>query len=61
MERVKIVTLCNPHYANRILLEDRDKVVATMMPLGIGVYETSDGHVFISEMNIGLMGRISAS
>ena len=58
MKRVKIVTLCNPHYANRILLDDRDKVVATMMPLGIGVYETSDGRVFMSEMNVGLMGRM---
>ena len=42
MTRVKIVTLCNPHYANRILSDDKDKVVTTMMPLGIGVYETRD-------------------
>lgn len=58
MTRVKIVALCNPHYANRILSDDKDKVVSTMMPLGIGVYETKDGNVYISEMNIGLMGMM---
>jgi uncharacterized protein (DUF302 family) len=58
MTRVKIVALCNPHYAYRILSDDEDKVVSTMMPLGIGVYETKDGKVYLSDMNIGLMGRM---
>ena len=58
MTKVKIVTLCNPHYAKRILSEDKDKVVTTMMPLGIGVYETSGGSVYMSEMNIGIMGMM---
>ena len=58
MTRVKIVTLCNPHYANRILSDDKDKVVTTMMPLGIGVYETKDGSIYMSEMNVGLMGMM---
>ena len=58
MTRVKIVTLCNPDYAHRILSDDQDKVVTTMMPLGIGVYETKDGGIYMSEMNIGLMGMM---
>lgn len=58
MTRVKIVTLCNPHYAKRILTNDKDKVVSTMMPLGIGVYETRDGSVYMSEMNVGLVGMM---
>ena len=58
MTRVKIVSLCNPHYANRILSDDKDKVVTTMMPLGIGVYETKDGSIYMSEMNVGLMGMM---
>ena len=58
MTRVKIVTLCNPHYAHRILSDDADKRVSTMMPLGIGIYETSDGSVHVSDMNIGVMGRM---
>jgi len=58
MTRVKIVTLCNPHYARRILTNDKDKVVTTMMPLGIGIYETKDGSVYMSEMNVGLVGMM---
>jgi len=58
MTKVKIVTLCNPHYANRILMNDADKVVITMMPLGIGIYETVDGNVYMSEMNVGFMGMM---
>ena len=58
MTKVKIVTLCNPKYANRILGDDKDKVVTTMMPLGIGVYETADGSTYMSEMNVGLMGMM---
>ena len=58
MTRVKIVALCNGDYANRILADDSDKVVTTLMPLGIGVYETKAGKVYLSAMNIGLMGRM---
>jgi uncharacterized protein (DUF302 family) len=58
MTRVKIVTLCNPKYAKTILTDDRDKMVSTMMPLGIGVYETTDGRILLSDMNIGLMGMM---
>ena len=58
MTRVKIVALCNGNYANRILDDDEDKVVTTLMPLGIGVYETNDGSVYLSAMNIGLMGKM---
>lgn len=58
MTRVKIVTLCNPKYAKAILADDSDKMVSTMMPLGIGVYETTDGKVLMSEMNVGLMGMM---
>ena len=58
MTNVKIIALCNPHYAHSILSEDKDKMVTTMMPLGIGVYETNNGDVYMSEMNVGLMGMM---
>ena len=58
MTQVKIVTLCQPKYVYRILSSDKDKVVSSMMPLGISVYETNDGKIFIAEMNIGLMGKM---
>jgi hypothetical protein len=44
-------TLCTEDIGN-----DEDKKVTTMMPLGIGMYETSAGQVYISTMNIGIMG-----
>lgn len=58
MTDVKIVSLCQPEYAYRILKNDKDKMVSSMMPLGIGICETNDGKVIITEMNIGLMGKM---
>ncbi len=58
MTKVKIVSLCQPHYAKKILESDNDKKVSTMMPLGIGIYETKNGQVYISTMNIGIMGMM---
>ncbi len=58
MTKVKIVSLCQPHYAKKILESDDDKKVTTMMPLGIGIYETKGGEVYISTMNIGIMGMM---
>jgi uncharacterized protein (DUF302 family) len=58
MTQVKIVSLCQPEYAHQILNADKDKLVSSMMPLGIGVYESNDGKIFIAEMNIGLMGKM---
>ena len=58
MSKVKIVSLCQPHYAQKILENDDDKKVTTMMPLGIGIYETKDGQVYMSTMNIGIMGMM---
>jgi len=58
MTKVKIVSLCQPHYAKKILESDDDKKVSTMMPLGIGIYETKGGQVYISTMNIGIMGMM---
>ena len=38
--------------------DDTDKKVTAIMPCRIGVYETVDGRVFISEMNMGLMSKM---
>jgi len=58
MTQVKIVSLCQPVYAQKILSADKDKVVSSMMPLGISIYEANDGKVFIAQMNIGLMSKM---
>ena len=50
--------MCNPLYASRILSDDDDKRVTAFMPLGIGVYEDGDGKVYVSELNVALLGMM---
>ena len=58
IEKVGAVALCNPRYASRILAADENKMVTAFMPLGIGVYEDANGDVYISELNVGLLGMM---
>jgi uncharacterized protein (DUF302 family) len=55
---VKILSLCQPHHAYRILKYDENKKVSAMMPCRIGVFATADGAVHIAEMNIGLLSKL---
>lgn len=57
VERVAVLELCQPHHAARILAEDQARMVTSLMPCRVSVYETSDGRVMLSRMNTGLMGR----
>lgn len=54
--RVKLVELCNPQYAQSVLASDRH--IATMMPCTLAVWESDDGQVYVSRMNLGLMARM---
>ena len=58
VERVGSVALCHPLYASRILFNDENKKVTAFMPLGIGVYEDKDGNVYVSELNVALLGMM---
>ena len=58
IERVGTVTICNPRYASKILANDVDRGVTAFMPLGIGVYEDKQGNVYVSQLNVGLMGMM---
>lgn len=58
IDHVGAVAVCNPLYASRILANDKNRKVTAFMPLGIGVYEDSTGQVYISELNVGLMGMM---
>lgn len=55
---VSVIELCNPDHAYRILAEDEYRLVSSMMPCRVAVYEKSDGTTTISRMNTGLMSRI---
>ena len=58
IEKVGSVALCNPLYASRILSDDDNRKVTAFMPLGIGVYQEEDGNVYISELNVALLGMM---
>ncbi len=55
-KQVRIVELCNASYAKEALVTNPE--VSPMMPCAWGVYEGDDGNVYISSMNIGLLGKI---
>lgn len=52
------VNICNPAYAARILAQDEDRGVTAFMPLSIGVYTDRQGRVFVSRLNVGLVGTM---
>ena len=57
MERqVKVVELCKMAYAKDVLRTNPE--VSTLMPCAWGVYEGDDGKIYISGMNMGLMGKM---
>ncbi len=57
VERVAVLELCQPHHAAQILAQDDSRVVTSLMPCRLSVYETSDGRVVISRMNSGLIAQ----
>ena len=55
MTRAVNVYLCNPQGGYDIMKSDVYKPMAVMMPTAVSVYETSDGEVYVSRMNLGRM------
>lgn len=53
--RVKIVEMCKAPYAKDVL--GTDPQVSTLMPCAVGIYER-EGKVYLSGMNMGLMGKM---
>ena len=56
--KIKVIKICQPVYAGQMLQHDDSKFVAAMMPCSIGIYEKSDGTVYVSAMNMGLMSKM---
>ncbi len=54
--QVRLVELCNADHARAVL--ETNSEVSTLMPCAFGVYEGGDGKVYISGMNMGLMGKM---
>ena len=54
---VVVYELCHPDHASKILLESEERIVSSMMPCRVAIYEKADGKVYVSRMNSGLMAK----
>lgn len=58
MTRCTILYFCNPQGGHSIFASsDGNKALSVMMPMGVSVYESSDGQVEIAAMNLSLMSH----
>lgn len=54
----RVLKMCEPVAAAKLLVQDRYKQLTAMMPCTIAVYEKSDGKTYISMMNLDTMGKM---
>jgi uncharacterized protein (DUF302 family) len=52
----EVIKMCEPEAAVRMLKHDEYKLLTTMMPCTIAVYEKSNGKTYISMMNMEILG-----
>ena len=55
VKAVKVIELCHPDHAAKILEKDNERIVSSMMPCRVAIYEKNDGKVYVSRMNSRLM------
>lgn len=48
---LKVLSLCHPNHSSRILKKDDERIISSMMPCRVSVYEKHDGKTYISRMN----------
>jgi uncharacterized protein (DUF302 family) len=58
MNRIGSIAICNSRSASRILADDGNKKVTAFMPIEIGIYEDKSGQVYVSELNVSLLGKM---
>jgi uncharacterized protein (DUF302 family) len=58
VRQVKVFELCHPEHAIKILEQDEERVVSSMMPCRVSIYEKSDGKTYVSWMNTAMMGNM---
>ena len=57
VRNVKVLEICHPDHSYEILSRSDEKIVSSMMPCRISVYEKEDGSVWISRMNSGFLAK----
>jgi uncharacterized protein (DUF302 family) len=58
VKSVNVYEICHPEHAYKVLSQDAERIVSSMMPCRVSIYEKSDGKVYVSWMNTGLMGSL---
>lgn len=54
---IKVFALCHPKHSSKILLKDDERIVSSLMPCRVSVYEKSNGKTYISRMNTGILAK----
>jgi len=54
---VKVFSVCHPKHSSKILEKDDERIVSSLMPCRVSVYEKSDCKVYISRMNTGVLAK----
>ncbi len=57
VRKVKVLEICNPDLAYQVLNHSKERIVSSMMPCRIAIYEKEDGSVWISRMNSGFLSK----
>ncbi len=55
---VAVIELCKPEHAGKLLVNDDNRIISSLMPCRVAVYQASDGRVIISRMNTALMSKL---
>ena len=54
---IKVFALCHPKHSSKILLKDDERIISSLMPCRVSVYEKSNGKSYISRMNTGVLAK----
>lgn len=52
---VKVIEICKPEYSGKMLELNDERIMSTMMPCRISIYEKNDGKTYLAVMNPGIM------
>jgi len=55
---VTVIELCKVDLAGQILSDADSRIVSSMMPCRVAVYEDAEGRVIVSRMNTGLVSKL---
>jgi uncharacterized protein (DUF302 family) len=55
---VKVVALCHPKHASKILTGSDERIASPLMPCRVSVYQKNDGKTYVSRMNPAIISKI---